>query len=600
MISEKKVLVKSRLLKEKHIPSLIIWVPIVSIIITAIIISILFIVSYRQFLDIEGEVLKERLLDEGNSLIRDETDEIIDYIEFKRSYAEEGLTADLKNRIIIAYSIIESIYEYNHEYKTDEEIINIIRDTLRNVRFFDGRGYYFIHRHDLNSSDYTILQPDLPHLEGDYQLDYVDLDGRNLAKITYSLLESEKEGFLSFHFYLDDQIKKEKKLVYMKLFEPLNISIGTGDYLIFFEEKIKADVLNWVKNYRYGDDNYFYIFNNLGKVIMHPITPELVGQNIGDFKDSKGYVYGHEYINSPDLESGVYVKYVWLHPDTGREELKIGYAKYYKDWDWNIGTGIYMYSLEELIQERQNNLSNIIRMVTYKTIIFVGLLIFVVFIGTIIFAKFTVSLFAVYNQNIRESSGKLQSLNLSLEKKVKEKTVELEKKNKELELIATTDSLTDIYNRRYFDYIFDKEWHRHIRNKNEISLIMCDIDFFKQFNDTYGHQKGDECLKIVGRILKKACKRPTDITVRYGGEEFALILPNTDLNGAIKIAASIQSEINKQHILHESSGISNILTISFGVSSVIPWKAQEYPSLIKRADAALYIAKANGRDRIEF
>jgi len=599
MVSEKKDLEKRIKLKESYIPGLIIWVPIFSIIITAIIVSSLFITSYNQFIEVENASLRERLLADRRLFIKDEIEEIINYINFNIASSEKWLSEELKNKVDLSYSIIKSIYEQNSKDKSNEEIIDIIRETFRKVRFFDGRGYYFIHRHDLNSSDYTILQPNLPQLEGNHQLEDRDLDGKLISESAYSLLEETGEGFLSFNFYLADQNKKEKKLAYVKLFEPLGIFIGTGEYLYFFEEKIKKNVLLWLHNYRFGNDNYIFIYNAEGKFLMHPILSELIDKNIGGLKDSTGYKFGLEYLKSSESNSGIYVSYIWPDPDTDKKTLKVGYAKFYKNWGWNIATGIYTDHLEDIILEGQNNLSARIKTITIRTVLFVGFLIFTVFMVTLIFAKFTASLFGIYNRKLKISSDELKELNFSLENKVREKTSELEIKNIELEQIATTDSLADIYNRRYFDFILKKEWFRHMRNKTNIALIMCDIDFFKQYNDTYGHQRGDKCIQIVGSILKKICKRPIDIPVRYGGEEFALILPQTNLDGAIKIAMDIQSEMRKHNLEHEHSSVSTLLTFSFGVSSIIPEIGKEYSLLIKSADDALYRAKANGRNRIE-
>lgn len=599
MTSGKVNPVKGNILKEQNIPTLIIWVPIISIIITAVVISLLFIAGFNNFLEKESENLSFRLLEEGKHEIKKEVTEVINYIDYNKKNSEKWLQDELKSRIDMAYSIIESIYEYNYKNKSHEEIIDIIRETLRNVRFFDNRGYYFIHRFDLDSNDFTILQPNLPSLEGNFQLEEIDLDGKKISESAYNLLESEGEGFLSFSFYLNDQNRKEKKLAYMKLFKPLNIFLGTGEYLYYFEENIKSDVLLWLESYEYKDGNYIFVYDNTGKLIMHPISSELVGKNMADLTDSNDYNFGQEYLQSIGNKAGVYVSYKWLNPETNSDITKIGYALSYDDWGWNVGTGLYMNSLEDMVVVRQNNLKNRLKTVTLRTIVIVGILIIGSFIITFVFARFTVSLFSQYNQHIRDATDKLKNLNLSLEKKVRSKTKELEKKNSELEQIATVDSLTDIYNRRYFDFIFNKEWYRHMRNNKEISLIMCDIDFFKQYNDAYGHQKGDDCLKIVGNIIKKTCKRPTDIPVRYGGEEFALILPQTNLDGAITIARDLQNEIIAHNIIHECSSISKMLTFSFGVSSVIPEKGKDYAFLLKLADDALYRAKANGRNRIE-
>ena len=599
MVSGKKDLLERGILKEKYIPALIIWVPVISIIITAVIITLLFIVSFNNFVASESENLETRMLTASKDYIKEELMEVISYIDYNRENSELWLKDELKNRIDMAWSIIQSEYEYNRNTKSNEEIIDIIRESLRNVRFFDGRGYYFIHRFDLESKDFTILQPNMPNLEGDHQLDETDSDGKRISESAYNLLKQEGEGFLSFNFYLNDNNKKEKKLAYVKLFKPLNIFIGTGEYLTYFESGIKVDVLNWLANYRFRDNNYIFVYDNKGKIIMHPIIPDLVDRNIGELNDSKGYNFGRKYLESINSSTGVFVSYNWIDPNTDKGGLKIGYAHSYKDWKWNIGSGLYIDSLEETVLQRQYNLKSRVKVTTLRTILVIGILIAAVFIITLFFARFTTSLFSLYKKHISESSERLKDFNISLEKKVREKIVELENKNTELEQIATIDSLSGIYNRRYFDTILKKEWFRHMRNTAAISLIMCDIDFFKQYNDAYGHQKGDDCIQNVAGTLKKVCQRPVDIPVRYGGEEYAIILPQTDKSGALKIAKNVQDEIKNLKIIHDSSSVSKYLTVSFGIGTMIPSVGHNYSELINIADTALYKAKANGRNRIE-
>jgi len=174
----------------------------------------------------------------------------------------------------------------------------------------------------------------------------------------------------------------------------------------------------------------------------------------------------------------------------------------------------------------------------------------------------------------------------------------LEIVNQELQSLATIDSLTQISNRRFFDDSLFREWKRLEREQAPLSLILADIDYFKSYNDTYGHQAGDECLKKVADVLRYHSQRPADVVARYGGEEFALILPNTDVQGAFNLALSIRSHIRSQAINHLSSQVSPFLTLSLGVATVIPQSNISPESLIAKADAALYRAKQFGRDQV--
>lgn len=176
---------------------------------------------------------------------------------------------------------------------------------------------------------------------------------------------------------------------------------------------------------------------------------------------------------------------------------------------------------------------------------------------------------------------------------------QLEAANQELKRIATLDSLTGLANRRRFDEYLDVEWRRMRREQMPLSLILCDIDCFKTYNDTYGHQAGDECLRQVARALNRGAKRPADLVARYGGEEFALVLPYTDAPGAIRVAIKILVRVRALQIAHTASLVSEYVTVSLGVASTIPRQDSSPTMLIAAADEALYQAKAAGRNRVQ-
>ncbi len=176
---------------------------------------------------------------------------------------------------------------------------------------------------------------------------------------------------------------------------------------------------------------------------------------------------------------------------------------------------------------------------------------------------------------------------------------DLELKNRELERMVFVDGLTGITNRRYFDNTCFNEWGRAAREGIPISIIMIDIDYFKYYNDTYGHQDGDDCLKKVARCLDESLDRAGDFVSRYGGEEFVAVLPNTDQAGAVVVADNMKDNVVKLKMPHESSSVADCVTVSIGVGSAIPSRRTEPSDLILLVDKALYEAKQNGRNRIE-
>jgi diguanylate cyclase (GGDEF)-like protein len=173
----------------------------------------------------------------------------------------------------------------------------------------------------------------------------------------------------------------------------------------------------------------------------------------------------------------------------------------------------------------------------------------------------------------------------------------LQEANKKLRYLVNFDGLTQVANRRHFDRYLQQQWKRLLREQQSLSLILCDIDYFKNYNDYYGHQEGDDCLKRVAQALKTSVKRPSDLVCRYGGEEFAVILPNTDLTGVIEVAKIIQLVIKELKLAHAVSPISSNITLSLGISSQIPTQQSSTKLLINAADTALYEAKKQGRDR---
>lgn len=166
------------------------------------------------------------------------------------------------------------------------------------------------------------------------------------------------------------------------------------------------------------------------------------------------------------------------------------------------------------------------------------------------------------------------------------------------ERLSNTDGLTGVANRRYLDQYLEREWRRAARSAAQISLIMCDIDYFKAFNDAYGHQSGDCCLKKVASALKDTLQRAGDLIARYGGEEFAIVLPDTDARGAAVLAESLRAGVEALGIEHAKSQVSQHVTISLGVATLIPAPGSSYDELISAADKALYRAKQEGRNRV--
>ncbi|MEB3173741.1 MAG: diguanylate cyclase, partial [Cyanobacteriota bacterium] len=198
----------------------------------------------------------------------------------------------------------------------------------------------------------------------------------------------------------------------------------------------------------------------------------------------------------------------------------------------------------------------------------------------------------------------LKEYSLTLEHRVTERTLELELAKKELELanqelerLAIYDELTGIPNRRYFNQYLAQEWRHCLREQTSLSLIVCDVDYFKRYNDCYGHPAGDQGLRQVAQVISRSLRRSTDFVARYGGEEFVIVLPYTQQEGAYQVALRIQENIALEKIVHDQSPLGPHLTVSLGIASAIPVRHYSPQALLKLADQALYEAKAAGRNQ---
>lgn len=202
---------------------------------------------------------------------------------------------------------------------------------------------------------------------------------------------------------------------------------------------------------------------------------------------------------------------------------------------------------------------------------------------------------------LRRLQQQLQAQNERLQQEMRDRLAAeaaLQAANLELKRLANSDGLTQVANRRRFDEYLSQEWQHMLREQQPLSLILCDVDCFKAYNDVYGHQEGDQCLRQVAQVIDAAVKRAVDLVARYGGEEFAVILPNTAREGAQQVAQEIQASIKALALPHAASSAAPIVTLSQGIATLIPQLDKEPDQLIAAADQALYRAKQSGRDRI--
>lgn len=210
------------------------------------------------------------------------------------------------------------------------------------------------------------------------------------------------------------------------------------------------------------------------------------------------------------------------------------------------------------------------------------------------------------NERLRGSLDESESLRDELEnvlghreEEIRERTQALQFANEELKRLAREDGLTGISNHRAFMEFAEQVWRIVAREQKTVSVLMVDVDHFKAYNDIYGHQAGDQCLRRIAKILRQHARRPLDMAARYGGEEFAIVLGDTDLDDARGLGEGIRRQIEDLGIPHSGSPEYGVVTVSIGVASLVPMHEIEVATLISLADKALYRAKSNGRNRLD-
>jgi diguanylate cyclase (GGDEF)-like protein len=324
--------------------------------------------------------------------------------------------------------------------------------------------------------------------------------------------------------------------------------------------------------------------------------------------------------NNPE---GSIVEYLWEIPEIKFKSLqrKRFFIKYDEELDWIIGIGMGIEGLYDYEEFEFFKLNKIFKKGIIEYFLFILALFFILLLGGIYIGRKISRGFDIFQRFIERANTTHEPINCSVltfeefrklgkianemvddRKKQKEIILaymnKLKSANKKLKDKSDRDGLTGIHNRGYFDDALKKAWQDAVRHEKPVSVGMIDIDFFKQYNDTYGHQMGDECLITIAACISSVMKRPYDLAARYGGEEFVVLFPDTDSKGALKLAVMIQKSIAEQNIEHKASKVSSSLTFSMGLATIIPDRETLPEIIIKKADDALYKAKKAGRNRI--
>jgi len=324
---------------------------IVSISIGFTVAAIFIFFEVREF-NKDAEKAREEGLESKKELVKAEVEKVIDYIHFTRLFMEKRMRNNLKERTYEAWSIINNIYNKNHETHTKREILHLIKQALRPVRFNNGRGYYFL----VNLNGVEELYPVRPEFEGENLIDLQDARGNYVIKDEIKIAKEQGEGFVKGYWRKPyaDSTKMFAKTSFIKVFKPLGIYVGCGDYLIDVRKDIQDDIKMRIKRTRFGEYGYVFVNTYTGVAVVIDSKKYSEGDTIWELTDPYGVKVIQEEWKAVNKPGGGFIRYHWLKPGTDKIAPKISFIKGVDEWQWMIGAGVYIDVIEENIaRERE-------------------------------------------------------------------------------------------------------------------------------------------------------------------------------------------------------------------------------------------------------
>lgn len=505
--------------------------------------------------------------------IQQEVDSVYQQLTYEKQQTEKDLKIQIKQRVYEAYDISHAIYRENAE-KSDAEITRLITTALRDIRFNDGRGYYFIYKMDGTN----VLLPHLPHMEGSDRWGMLDSLDAPIIQDLASIVSEKNEGYHRWWFYKpQDLVNDHDKIGFVKKFEPLNWFIGTGEYVVDFEKDVQKRLLAWISEIRYGSSGYIFVIESDGNIIAHQDKNLRSFQGI-DLKDENNKYYIKEMIDIAQSGGG-FSRYnsIFKPPKVERAD-KLSYVRWFEQWQWTIGTGFYISEFDSYFAEKEQVILQQNKEELFKLVLFSFLLASVM------------SFFAAF------LSGKVSSRFRNFQAKINHDFTELNKTKDKMQHLALYDSLTELPNRIQFNQTVKQQIIESDDRGSSMAIILIGLDGFKKINDQYGHTTGDKLLAILSRKFELILDKE-DTVSRFGGDEFIFCLPNVGTREEINERVSLIQEIFLERIPVGQKKFHISATI--GVAAY-PNDAISAEELITNADIALYKAKSNGNGTVVY
>ncbi len=646
--------------------------------------------------------LYEKIVETQKARLSAEIYSVQNYIQYMSDQAETVLMRESKARVDEAFSFAESIYRSLKDSTPKDKIAEIIRESLRGVRFFSGRGYYFID--DMHGN--CILLPTAPHLEGTSLWDNQDDTGHYIMQgIIDSVRNSNGFGYSRYRWYAPgDTTEMKAKVAYSRHFEPLGWVIGTGDYLFQTENDLKAAALERISSIRYGDDGYIAVLDMSGNVLATPNTKAKLPLHYTQIENP----YEREVVEQilkKAHEGGGFTRYQWFLPDDSSSlGTKLSLVYVVPEWDWVLVAGVYPDELQSLMTEQSELQARDLREGLEQLLLVIAVLGVVFLCLAWIYGAWLRALFGRYEKNIQEKQAVIEqgAKELKMAARVFEtahegimvtdannKIVavnrsftaitgydEREVLGKEPGFLASGRHSSEFYQELWSSLAAFDQWHGEVWNKNKngdcfpeqlaisvsrdeqgeiinyiatfnditdkksvedklrymaeydeltglpnrrllmdrvnqtiarakrhelrrFSVMFIDLDRFKNINDSLGHAIGDKVLRETAKRLKDAV-REIDSVSRIGGDEFVILITGGYRDDSLMTAATLAQRLIR--MIAEpitENDMALIVTPSIGIATY-PSDGEDFETLLRNADTALYHAKSEGRNNYQF
>ncbi|WP_372881142.1 EAL domain-containing protein [Psychromonas sp.] len=523
----------------------------------------------KNYLDKQSRLSELRLdIEQQNrDRITNELDSVLKYIRFMKDQAESVLMENTKERVDQVYAEIEATYHLMRDKYPESDIKQLIREMLRNVRFFNGRGYFFIKQLD----GVTVLQPDIPGIEGQNMLYDKDDRGRFIELgLIQATTNPDKAGYYRYRWYVPgDSDQMMDKISYVRQFPPLNWIIGTGDHLFYTENDLKAKALKRFESMRFGKHGYIAVFTEDGQMLSGPT-------NMANMYSVK-HKHAVQQVLVAAKGNGI-AQYEWYYPDGRGPVQKESLVVRVPGWNWLLVSGFYPDDVNEIIAVQRQKLNDSFIEDTLALVVPLFIVFIIALVASLLSAKWLTVMFSRYQSSIYIHQSALKQT------------------AKEMRHLAEYDPLTGLPNRRLLNQKAEKLiMLSELFPEEQLALLFIDLDRFKTINDSLGHAAGDQVLQQIAKRLSSNV-RSTDIVCRLGGDEFVILMSKQSFPKAASDLATRLIKCISQPVMIE--GHQLVLPPSIGIATY-PDDGLDFATLQRNADIALYRAKEQGRNNYQ-